>query len=454
MREAVAGSEQDFTTGPVWRAVVLLSIPMVLELSMESLFAICDVFFVSRLGVDAVAAVGLTEAMVSLLYAVAFGLGMATTAMVARRIGEKNHEGASEAGVQAIFLGLGASLFIAIPGAVFAPKLLSTMGGSPDLVAGGAGFTRVLFGGSTTIFLLFLINAVFRGAGDAHLAMRALWLANGINIVLDPCLIFGLGPFPELGLTGAAVATTIGRGTGVLYQLSMLAGNRSRVRVERSSMVLRPRVLLRLVRVSIGGIGQFLISTSSWIGLMWIVGRFGSAAVAGYTIAIRIIVVTILPAWGISGSAATLMGQNLGAGRPDRAEASVWKAGFYNAVFLVGIAVLFVAFARQFIGLFTDDATVIAYGADALRFISYGYLFFAYGMVIVQAFNGAGDTVTPTIINFFCYWLFQIPLAWFLATETGLEARGVFLAITVAESMITVVGVTVFRRGRWKERDI
>ncbi len=454
LREAVAGSEQDLTTGPVWRAVVLLSIPMVLEMSMESLFAICDVFFVSRLGTDAVAAVGLTEALITLLYAIAGGLGMATTAMVARRIGEKDPEAASEAGVQAIILGLGASLFIAVPGAVLAPKLLSTMGGSAELVAGGAAFTRVLFGGSTTIFLLFLINAVFRGAGDAHLAMRALWLANGINIVLDPCLIFGLGPFPELGLTGAAIATTIGRGTGVLYQLSMLAGNRSRIRVGPSSLVIRPQVLLRLVRVSVGGIGQFLISTSSWIGLMWIVGRFGSAAVAGYTIAIRIIVVTILPAWGIAGSAATLMGQNLGAGRPDRAEASVWKAGFYNAVFLVGIAIVFIAFARHFIGLFTNDPLVISYGADALRFISYGYVFFAYGMVIVQAFNGAGDTMTPTIINLFCYWLFQIPLAWILATMTALEARGVFLAITLAESMLAVVGVAVFRRGRWKGREI
>jgi putative MATE family efflux protein len=454
LREAIAGSEQDYTKGPIWRAVILLSVPMVLELSMESLFAICDVFYVSRLGVDAVAAVGLTEAMVTLLYAVSGGLGMATTAMVARRIGEKDHGAASIAGAQAILLGLVASLFIAIPGSLLAPRLLALMGGTPELIAGGVGYTRVLFGGSTTIFLIFLINAVFRGAGDAHIAMRALWLANGINIVLDPCLIFGLGPFPELGLTGAAIATTIGRGTGVLYQLWMLGDQRCRTPITRASLRPRFRIMLRLARVSLGGIGQFLISTSSWIGLMWIVSRFGSAAVAGYTIAIRIIVVTILPAWGIASSAATLMGQNLGAGRPDRAEASVWKAGFYNTVFLVAVGITFVAFAEILVGLFSDDVTVLAYGADALRFISYGYLFYAYGMVMVQAFNGAGDTTTPTVINLFCYWLFQIPLAYLLATSTSLGARGVFLAITVAEALLTVVGVLVFRRGRWKATDI
>ncbi|MCP4897653.1 MAG: MATE family efflux transporter [bacterium] len=454
LKEAIVGSDRDFTSGPVWQAVVLLSIPMVLELSMESLFAICDVFFVSRLGINAVAAVGMTEALVTLLYAVALGLGMATTAMVARRIGEKDRPAASLAAVQAILLGITASLAIAVAGSIFAPSLLRMMGGSPTLVTEGVGYTRVLFGGSTTIFLLFLINSVFRGAGDAHIAMRALWLANGINLVLDPCLIFGLGPFPELGLTGAAIATTIGRGTAVLYQLWMLSGHRSRVAVDRSTMVVRPRVMLRLARVSLGGIGQFLISTSSWIGLMWIVGRFGSAAVAGYTIAIRIIVVTILPAWGIANSAATLMGQNLGAGKPDRAEKSVWKAGLYNTYFLVAVAITFIFSAELLIGLFTDDETVLGYGIDALRFISYGYAFFAYGMVMVQAFNGAGDTTTPTVINFFCYWLFQIPLAYVLANSTTLEARGVFLAITIAETLIAVIGVLAFRRGRWKTSQI
>lgn len=454
LKEAIAGSDRDYTTGPVWKAVVLLSIPMVLELAMESLFAICDVFYVSRLGVDAVAAVGLSEAMITLLYAVACGLGMATTAMVARRIGEKDRRAAGIAGVQAILLGVLASIAIAVPAAVFAPNLLRLMGGTPELVAGGSGYTRVLFGGSTTIFLLFLINAIFRGAGDAHIAMRALWLANGINIVLDPCLIFGLGPFPEMGLTGAAVATTIGRGTGVLYQLWRLGGDRCRASVNRETMVVRPRVILRLARVSLGGIGQFLISTSSWIGLMWIVGKFGSAAVAGYTIAIRIIVVTILPAWGIANSAATLMGQNLGAGQPDRAEESVWKAGKYNTVFLVAVAIVFIAGAELLIGLFTSDDSVLAYGISALRYISYGYAFYAYGMVMVQAFNGAGDTRTPTVINFFCYWLFQIPLAWVLANMTSLEARGVFLAITIAEAFIAIVGVAVFRRGSWKSSQI
>jgi putative MATE family efflux protein len=454
IREAIAGVEQDYTRGPIGRAVILLAIPMVLEMMMESVFAICDVFFVSRLGVDAVAAVGLTEAVITLVYAIAVGMSMATSAMVSRRIGEKNPEAAATAAVQAIILGITVSAAIAIPGAIFAPNLLRLMGGSEELVTGGRGYTAVIFAGSSSIMLLFMINAVFRGAGDAALAMRTLWLANGINIVLDPCLIFGLGPFPQMGLTGAAVATTIGRSIGVVYQIWSLTNGRSRVKLGRTNIRLKPQVIRRLARVSVGGIMQFLISTSSWVLLVKIISGFGSAAVAGYTIAIRIVVFTIMPAWGISNAAATLMGQNLGAGKPERAEASVWRTALYNIVFMVVVAVFFIAAAPMLIRLFNREPEVVAYGIDCLRYISYGYGFYALGMVLVQAFNGAGDTTTPTVINFFCYWLFQLPLAYCLAYPLALEAKGVFLAITIAESVLAVVGMMVFRRGKWKLRKI
>jgi putative MATE family efflux protein len=449
---ALAGTEFDYTTGAIGRAVVLLAIPMVLEMAMESTFAITDAFFVSRLGIDAVATIGFTEAMIMIVWDIALGLSVATTAMVARRIGEKNPSGASVAAVQAILIGIGSSAIIAVPGVIYAPDLLRLMGGTPELVEYGAGYTRVLFGGSATIMLLFLINAVFRGAGDAALAMRALWLANGCNIVLDPCLIFGLGPFPELGLTGAAVATTLGRGIGVAYQLWVLFSGRGRIQLSMGAIRLVLPVALRLLRLSVGGILQILIATSSWIVLVWIAGRFGSAAVAGYTIAIRIVVFTILPAWGLANAAATLVGQTLGAGQVDRAEASVWRSGRYNFVFLVTVAALFIGFAEPLVRLFSPDPAVIGAGVSCLRYVSYGYGFYAYGMVMVQAFNGAGDTMTPTAINLFCYWVLQIPLAFELATATGLEETGVFLAITIAESLIAVIGVLVFRRGRWKQR--
>lgn len=454
VRLALAGTEQNFTSGSIRRAIFLLAVPMVLEMVLESVFAVTDAFFVSRLGVDAVATVGFTEAMVTLVFAVAVGMSMATTAMVARRIGEQDEKGATVAAVQAVALGIVVSLSIAVPGAIFARRLLGLIGGTPELVAAGSGYTSVMLGGCTTIMLLFLINAVFRGAGDAATAMRVLWVANGINIVLDPCLIFGLGPFPEMGVTGAAVATTIGRGIGVLLQFWILFRGKTRVRFAARRLALQPQVMLRLLRVSVGGVLQFLIGTSSWVCLVWIIGRFGSTAVAGYTIAIRIIIFAIMPAWGLANAAATLVGQNLGAGKPERAETSVWRAALYNMLFLMGLAVIFVAFAEPVIRLFTDDPGVVAFGVSCLRFVSYGYGFYAYGMVMVQAFNGAGDTTTPTVINFFCYWLFQIPLAFALASWTALGASGVFIAITVAESLIAVVGVLVFRRGRWKTRQI
>ncbi len=454
VRLAIAGGEQDFTAGPIGRAIVLLSIPMVLEMVMESVFAVTDVFFVSRLGVNAVAAVGFTEAMICVVYSIAGGMAIATTAMVARRIGEKDSHGAAVAAVQAMAVGIGISAIIAVPGASLSRELLSFMGGAPELVAEGHGYTAVMMGGSATILLLFIINAVFRGAGDAAVAMRVLWLANGINIVLDPCLIFGIGPFPEMGVAGAATATTIGRGIGVLLQLWVLFRGQSRIRLRISALLLKLQVMLRLLRVSIGGIMQFLIATSSWIALVRIIGDFGSAAVAGYTIAIRIIIFAILPAWGVANAAATLVGQNLGAKQPERAESSVWRAGMYNMLFLVALAIVFIIFAEQLIRLFASDPEVVAYGVDCLRFVSYGYGFYAYGMVMVQAFNGAGDTRTPTVINLLCYWLFQIPLAYLLAHYTSLEAIGVFLAITIAESFIAVAGILVFRRGKWKEQEI
>jgi putative MATE family efflux protein len=454
VRLALAGGEQDFTTGPIGRAIVLLAIPMVLEMVMESVFAVTDVFFVSRLGVNAIATVGFTEALICLIYAIAVGMSLATTAMVARRIGEKDREGAGVAAVQAIAVGIVTSAVIALPGVIYAKDLLRLMGGTPELVAEGHIYTAVLIGGNITIMLLFLINAVFRGAGDAAIAMRVLWLANGINIILDPCLIFGIGPFPEMGVAGAATATTIGRGIGVLLQLWVLFRGSSRIRLSLSRLRLNVKVMLNLLRVSVGGIMQFLIGTSSWIALVRIIGHYGSDAVAGYTIAIRIIIFAIMPSWGVANAAATLVGQNLGAKQPDRAEISVWRAALYNMLFLVALAIIFIVFAEQLIRLFTADPEVIAYGVDCLRFVSYGYGFYAYGMVMVQAFNGAGDTRTPTIINFFCYWLFQLPLAYFLAHYTSLQATGVFVAITVAESFIAVAGILVFRRGKWKEQEI
>ena len=451
VRLALTGKELDFTTGPIGRAVILLAIPMVLEMVMESVFALTDAFFVSRLGTDALATVGLTEAMITLIFAVAIGTGLATTAMVARRVGERDIAGARTAAAQSILLGLALSVAVAVPGVIFAKDLLALMGGSPELVAAGHGYTRVLFGGSATIMLIFLLNAVFRGAGDAAIAMRVLWIANGVNILLDPCLIFGLGPFPELGVMGAAVATTIGRGTGVALQLWVLFRGGSRIQIRFSDLAPRVGIILRLFRLSVGGILQFLIGTSSWVVMVWIIGGFGSAAVAGYTLAIRLIVFAILPSWGMANAAATLVGQNLGANSPDRAEASVWRAGTYNMLFLVSVSIVFIAFANPLIRIFTQEPEVIRYGVSCLRWVSYGYGFYAWGMVMVQAFNGAGDTYTPTVINFFCYWLFQLPIAYALAYGMGLGPTGVFIAIAIAESLIAVIGILVFRRGGWRQ---
>jgi len=451
---AVRGSEQDFTEGGLGRAILLLSVPMVLEMVMESVFAVVDIFFVSKLGPDAVATVGVTESLLTLVYAIGIGLSMGTTALVARRIGEKRPREAALTAVQAIAVGVVASLPIALAGIVFAPDLLRAMGMDAAVADKNATFTAVLLGGNVVIMLLFIINAVFRSAGDAAVAMRVLWLANGLNVVLDPCLIFGWGPFPELGITGAAVATTIGRGIGVVWQFWLLAHHKGRVRVTRDLLHFAPRVMARLVRVSLGGIGQFVISTSSWIGLMRIMSVFGAESLAGYTISVRIIMFTLLPSWGMSNAAATLVGQNLGAGKPDRASRSVWLTAVANMAFLVMVAAVFIAWAEFFMKLFTDVPGVVAVGSDCLRVLSFGYLGFAMGMVLTQAFNGAGDTATPTAINFFCFWMLELPLAYVLALHAGLNERGVFFAIVASDTAFSIIGTIVFRRGRWKTRQV
>ncbi len=454
IREAVRGSHQDFTAGSLNRAILLLAIPMVLEMVLESLFAVVDVFWVGRVGSNAVATVGLTESLMLLIFAIGMGLSLSTTAMVARRIGEKDPEDAAVAGVQAIILGLTISLLLGVPAFIFAPNLLHLMGASPEIVATGSGYARIALGGSGVVLMLFLNNAIFRGAGDAAIAMRLLWVSNIINLILDPCLIFGLGPFPRMGVTGAALATFTGRGIGVLYQFYRLMKGTERIRVLRRQIRVDLPVIWRLFRVSITGIFQFMIAQTSWIGLVRIVSIFGASALAGYTIAIRIVIFAILPSWGLSNAAATLVGQNLGAKQPERAETSVWRTGLYNMVFLGGVGILFILFAPQVVGIFTHDPDVVPLAVTALRIVSTGNIAFSYGMVMLQAFNGAGDTVTPTIVNFFGCWLFEIPLAWWLAIRLGMHASGVYWSIVIAEAAIAGVSILLFRRGKWKQRMI
>lgn len=447
---ALDGSEKDFTKGNINQAIVLLAIPMILEMVMESLFAVVDVYFVAKIGVDAVATVGLTESVAMLVYSVAIGLSAAATAMVARRIGEKEPEKAATVAVQAIIAGSIIAIFMGLLGFVFAEDILRLMGGSESLIESGAGYTRWLLSGNIVIVLLFLLNGIFRGAGDASLAMWSLWIANGLNIILDPILIFGWGPFPAMGVTGAAVATNIGRGVGVAFQLFILFGGSGIIKVSARNLRLRFDYILQLLKLSVGSTFQFLIASASWIIMVQIIARFGSEAVAGYTIALRLIIFTILPSWGLSNAAATLVGQNLGAQQPDRAETSVWRAAFMNMLFLLVIGILFFIYAPTFIGFFTDDTTVITAGILTLRILSVSYVCYAYGMVIGQAFNGAGDTYTPMMINFVCFWLLEIPLGYFLAVYLGWELAGVCAAIAIAETMLAVICIVVFRMGRWK----
>ncbi len=454
IREAIRGSHQDFTTGSLNRAIVLLAIPMVLEMVLESLFAVVDVFWVGRLGADAIATVGLTESLLSLIFAVGFGLGLSTTAMVARRIGEKDPPGAAVAGVQAIVIGFVTSLSIGLPCWIYAPRLLQLMGASPEIVATGSGYARLALGGCGVVLMLFLNNAIFRGAGDAAVAMRLLWVSNVINLILDPCLIFGWGPFPRMGVTGAALATLIGRSIGVLYQFYRLLRGTERIHILTEQLRINLAVLLRLLRVSLTGILQFAIADVSWIGLVRIVSLFGSAALAGYTIAIRIVIFVILPSWGLSNAAATLVGQNLGAEQPDRAEQSVWRTGLYNMIFLGAVGIFFILFAEPIIFLFTTDPAVVPLAVSCLRILSYGNIAYAYGMVMLQAFNGAGDTLTPTVVNFFGFWLLEIPLAYALAVPLKFQANGAYFSIVIAEAAIAAAGILLFRRGRWKRQQI
>ena len=454
VRDAVRGVPHDYTAGALGRGIVLLAIPMILEMAMESIFAVVDVFWVSRLGPDAIATVGLTESMLTLVYTAAMGLSIGVAATVARRIGEKRPDAAAEAAVQGIALGLGVAAVVAILGVTLAPRLLAVMGASPTVTAIGSGYTRMMLGGSATVLLLFLINAIFRGAGDAAIAMRVLWLANAINIVLGPCFIFGLGPFPKLGVTGAAVATTIGRGTGVLYQLYRLTRGDARVAIRRIHLALRPAIMANLLRLSGSGTFQVLVGTASYVGLVRIMSTFGSQVLAGYTIAVRILIFALLPSWGLANAAATMVGQSLGARDPDRAERAAWLASRYNMAVLGAVGLVFIILAGPIVGLFTQDPVAWPTGAVGLRTMSFGFVFYALGMALTQAFNGAGDTWTPTWINLGCFWLFEIPLAYLLARVWGVGPQGVFIAITLGYSSLALVTVALFKRGRWKLRRV
>ena len=452
--EAVRGSDRDYTAGPVGSALILLSVPMVLEMAMESLFAVVDVFFVSRVSADAVATVGVTESMLTIVYTVAMGLGIGATAVVARRMGEKDDEGAAQAAAQAIALGLIMSLAVGVFGWWNAEQLLRLMGATPAMVDSSLGYTQVMFAGNATVVLLYLTNAIFRGAGDPAIAMRVLWIGNAINMVMDPVLIFGLGPFPELGVTGAAVATNIGRGIAVLIQLWILWSGHSRIHIRRQHIELVPKVMWNVCRLSGSGFLQILIDTTSYIGLVRVIAAFGSDALAGYTIAIRIVIFAMMPAWGFSNAAATMVGQALGAGQPERAEQAVWTAAKYNGIVLGVVGALFVLFASPIVAIFTTDAAVMPNAVNCLRIVSAGFVFFAYGLVFTQSFNGAGDTWTPTWINLGCFWAWQIPLAWLLAIKLGMGPQGVYIAMTVAFSTLAIVSGIIFRRGNWKAQKV
>jgi putative MATE family efflux protein len=450
LADALRGTTMDYTQGSLGRAILLLSVPMMLEMLLESVFAVVDVFWVSSLGPSAIATVGLTESVLTLVYAVSIGLAMGTTALVARRIGEKDPSAAADSAMQAIVVGIAAAVPFSLAGIFFSRDILRLMGADPWSIEHGHGYTAVMLGTNVVVMLIFIINAIFRGAGDAAIAMRVLWLANAINLILDPLFIFGWGPFPALGVQGAAVATSIGRGVGVTTQLIVLFRGAKHIRILPSQVRLNAEVMGRLVRTSLGGIGQFIIATSSWIGLVRIASVFGSEVVAGYTIAVRIFILTLLPAWGLSNAAATLVGQNLGAKQPERAERSVWLTGWLAMGFLGVVSIAYIFFNRALVGVFTDDEAVIVAGAECMRIVAYGYVIYAWGQVMPQAFNGAGDTMTPTKINFFCFWLLEIPLAYILALGLGLGQKGVWWSIVVAETAMGVSAILLFRRGRWK----
>lgn len=451
IKDAIRGSEADYTQIKIGKAIFLLAVPMILELIMESTFAVVDIYFVGTLGASAVATVGLTETYLFLVYSIGMGLSMAVTAIVARRIGEKEKEKAGMTAVQAIFIAVLASLPFMFAGIFFAKDLLVLMGGDEWVLTKGYGYMQWMLGGNIIIMLLFVINSIFRGAGDAAIAMRVLWLANGINIILDPILIFGWGPFPELGIQGAAIATNIGRGIGVIMQLFVLFKGGKHIRVLREYLNLNWKIITKIVNTSLGGIGQMIVGMTSWIFIMRILAEFGSEVIAGATISIRIMMFTMMPAWGMSNAAATLVGQNLGANQPDRAERSVWITGFWNMGFLILIAIIYFFFSRNLIGIFTDDPGVITVGGEWLHIVSYSYFVYGWWMVASQAFNGAGDTVTPTKINLVFFWLLQIPLSYIVSKVFGLGYIGVFWVIFVTETSVGLFTLWLFKNGKWKE---
>jgi putative MATE family efflux protein len=454
IKESIAGTEKDFTETPLRKAIFLLAVPMVLEMVMESVFAVVDIFFVSRLGADAVATVGLTESAMTIVYAIGIGLSMATTAMVSRRIGEKKSKEAGLVAFQSIAIGVFISILLAIPGFFFAKDFLNLMGASSQMIENGHWYPAIMFGGNMVIMLLFIINAVLRSSGDAALSMRVMWIANILNLILDPLLIFGIGPFPELGLKGAAIATTTGRGIAVLYQLYILFRGKHRIKLYLDSIKIRVGIMLKLLRISGGGILQNLIATSSWIFLVRIISVSGPDALAGYTIAIRIIIFALLPAWGLSNAASTLVGQNLGANRPDRAEKSVWVTGYANMIFMGILSLSLISVPDFWINIFIDDPKVIAYGIQCLRIISYGFIVYGLGMVLIQGFNGSGDTITPTWINFIAFWLLEIPLAYVLAIVLNMGLVGACIAIVASETFLTLLSFYLFKKGKWKTRKV
>jgi putative MATE family efflux protein len=469
LREAVGGSSRDFTTGSIGLAIFLLAVPMILEMLMESVFAIVDIFFVAKLGADAVAVVGLTESMLALVYAVAIGLSIGATATVSRRTGEQDPEGAARSAAHAIYLGVAVSIVVSIVGIAFAPQFLRALGAEPQVVEMGVPFTRIMLGSNFVIVFLFLLNAIFRGAGDAAVAMRVLFWANLLNIILTPCFIFGKDiftvfnisapqwlldnwMFPQLGVTGAAVATAIGRGFGVLLAASYLLRKSGRITIHRRHWTFDSTIFSNLCKIAAPAVLQFTIGTASWSVLVRVVAGFGSEAIAGYVIGLRVIMFVLLPAVGLSNAAATLVGQNLGAGKPERAEASVWRAAYINAIVLGTVGLVFLFFSHAVVGFFTKEPSVLVYGTNALHIVAYGFVFYAFGMVLEASFNGAGDTWTPTYLNFFIFWVLEIPLAYVLAYHFKMGPSGVFWAITIAFSMLAICSAILFKRGKWKEK--
>lgn len=454
LKEAVRGTDADYTRIDLKRAIFLLAVPMILELVMESTFAVVDIYFVGRLGASAVATVGLTESYLVILYSIAMGLATAVTAIIARRIGEKNREIAGKTAIQSIFLAILTSIPFAVAGVFFAKELLALMGADQWSIDNGYRYTQWMLGGNGIIVLLFVINAIFRGAGDAAIAMRVLWIANGFNIILDPLLIFGWGPVPAFGIEGAAMATTIGRSIGVATQLWILFRGGKHIEVKLSQLHWDAKIVLQILQTSLGGVGQMIISMTSWVFLMRILAGVGSEAVAGATIALRVALFTLMPAWGLSNAAATLVGQNLGAGNPERAESSVWKIGLYNMIFLVGVSFIYFFFNRPLVSIFSDDPEVIAIGGEWLRILSYSYFVYGWWMVSIQAFNGSGDTGTPTKINFVFFWLMQIPLSYYLAISSGWAHSGVFWGVFFSETAAGLFTLWLFKRGRWKRVEV